>query len=45
MLESRRDVAIVGSSIVLGRNIGLEVIAEGLETVEQWGRLRAHSCA
>ncbi|MBX9753260.1 MAG: EAL domain-containing protein, partial [Pseudomonadaceae bacterium] len=45
MLDSSRDAAIVSSIIELGRNLGLEVIAEGVETVEQCDWLRAHGCA
>jgi EAL domain-containing protein (putative c-di-GMP-specific phosphodiesterase class I) len=38
------DTAIVRSIIVMGRNLGLEVIAEGVETMAQENYLRAEGC-
>ena len=38
------DIAIVRSIIVMGRNLGLEVIAEGVETMAQADILRAEGC-
>jgi diguanylate cyclase (GGDEF)-like protein/PAS domain S-box-containing protein len=38
------DTAIVRSIIVMGRNLGLEVIAEGVETTAQENYLRAEGC-
>jgi diguanylate cyclase (GGDEF)-like protein/PAS domain S-box-containing protein len=38
------DTAIVRSIIVMGRNLGLEVIAEGVETAAQAEFLRAEGC-
>jgi diguanylate cyclase (GGDEF)-like protein/PAS domain S-box-containing protein len=38
------DTAIVRSIIVMGRNLGLEVIAEGVETASQAEFLRAEGC-
>jgi diguanylate cyclase (GGDEF)-like protein len=44
MLENEDDAVIVRSTIDLGRNLGLEVVAEGVETEEMWGRLRSLGC-
>ncbi|HSY36941.1 MAG TPA: EAL domain-containing protein [Acidobacteriaceae bacterium] len=38
------DASIVQTIIDLGRNLNLEVIAEGVETVEQVDFLKAHGC-
>jgi diguanylate cyclase (GGDEF)-like protein/PAS domain S-box-containing protein len=45
MLDSPRDAAVVSTIIDLGRNLGLEVIAEGVETLAQRDWLVAHRCA
>ncbi|MET1076906.1 MAG: EAL domain-containing protein [Pseudomonas sp.] len=45
MLESPRDAAVVSTIIELARNLGLEVIAEGVETIEQRDWLVAHQCS
>jgi len=45
MLDSPRDAAVVSTIIDLGRNLGLEVIAEGVETMAQRDWLAAHNCA
>ncbi|MBS7661753.1 EAL domain-containing protein [Pseudomonas lalucatii] len=45
MLESPRDAAVVSTIIDLGRNLGLEVIAEGVETAAQRDWLVEHQCA
>ncbi len=44
MTEEADDVAIVRSTIDLGRNLGLEVVAEGVETQEIWDKLRELGC-
>jgi diguanylate cyclase (GGDEF)-like protein/PAS domain S-box-containing protein len=44
MSEQQDDVAIVRSTIDLGRNLGLEVVAEGVETREIWDKLRELGC-
>ncbi|OSQ41030.1 histidine kinase [Thalassospira mesophila] len=38
------DAAITNTIILMGRNLGLRVIAEGVETTEQLEFLRAHDC-
>src|SRR5690606_9418402 len=42
MLESRRDAAVVSTIIDLSRHLGLEVIAEGVETMAQRDWLLEH---
>ncbi|WP_152223892.1 bifunctional diguanylate cyclase/phosphodiesterase [Pseudomonas sp. SCB32] len=44
MLESRRDAAVVSTIIDLSRHLGLEVIAEGVETAAQRDWLLEHGC-
>ena len=44
MVESESDAAIVRSTIDLARNLGLRVVAEGVETQELWELLRAQGC-
>jgi diguanylate cyclase (GGDEF)-like protein len=44
MLESESDAAIVRSTIDLARNLGLQVVAEGVETQEMWDSLREQGC-
>ncbi|AEB59980.1 putative bifunctional diguanylate cyclase/phosphodiesterase [Ectopseudomonas mendocina] len=44
MLDSPRDAAVVSTIIDLGRHLGLEVIAEGVETQEQRKWLTRHNC-
>jgi diguanylate cyclase (GGDEF)-like protein len=44
MLEDEGDSVIVSSTIELGRNLGLVVVAEGVETPAVWERLRALRC-
>ncbi len=44
MAHDEDDAVIVRSTIDLGRNLGLEVVAEGVETVEAWERLKALGC-
>ncbi len=41
----RGDTAIVDALLRLGRAVGCEVVAEGVETVEQWERLLAMGCS
>jgi diguanylate cyclase (GGDEF)-like protein len=45
MCEDMNDATIVRSTIDLGRNLGLEVVAEGVETQEVWSELRALGCS
>ena len=44
MLDSPRDAAVVSTIIDLGRHLGLEVIAEGVETQAQREWLGQHHC-
>jgi diguanylate cyclase (GGDEF)-like protein/PAS domain S-box-containing protein len=44
MLNSPKDAAVVETIIDLGRNLGLEVIAEGVETTAERDWLVAHGC-
>ena len=44
MCENASDATIVRSTIDLGRNLGLEVVAEGVETQEAWDALRTQGC-
>jgi diguanylate cyclase (GGDEF)-like protein len=44
MEEDENDAVIVRSTIDLGRNLGLRVVAEGVETAEAWRRLVALGC-
>jgi diguanylate cyclase (GGDEF)-like protein len=44
MCENASDATIVRSTIELGRNLGLEVVAEGVETQEAWDALREQGC-
>jgi diguanylate cyclase (GGDEF)-like protein len=45
MCEDASDATIVRSTIDLARNLGLEVVAEGVETNEIWDALRALNCS
>jgi diguanylate cyclase (GGDEF)-like protein/PAS domain S-box-containing protein len=44
VVTSQLDASIVKTIIDLGRNLNLDVIAEGVETVEQLDFLKAHGC-
>ncbi len=44
MLDSPRDAAVVSTIIDLGRNLGLEVVAEGVETLAQRDWLVENGC-
>ena len=41
---SREDATLIRTIIEMGRNLGLEVVAEGIETVEQLAYLRSVNC-
>jgi EAL domain-containing protein (putative c-di-GMP-specific phosphodiesterase class I) len=45
MCADASDATIVRSTIDLGRNLGLEVVAEGVETQEVWDALRSLGCS
>ncbi len=40
----QNDAAICRAITVLGRSLGLGIVAEGVETTEQWDFLKAESC-
>ncbi len=42
--DDTNDAAIAATVIAMGRNLGLEVIAEGVETLQQTEFLRARGC-
>jgi EAL domain-containing protein (putative c-di-GMP-specific phosphodiesterase class I) len=44
MMEDQGDAVIVQSTIDLAHNLGLTVIAEGVESEETWRRLRTLGC-
>jgi diguanylate cyclase (GGDEF)-like protein/PAS domain S-box-containing protein len=44
MSADEDDATIVRSTIELGRNLGLEVVAEGVETADLWERLSDLGC-
>jgi diguanylate cyclase (GGDEF)-like protein len=44
MIKDENDAVIVRSTIDLGRNLGLKVVAEGVETEEIWSALHALGC-
>ena len=44
MRPTQDDAAIVRSMIELGRNLGLDVVAEGVETKRVWDRLSELGC-
>jgi diguanylate cyclase (GGDEF)-like protein/PAS domain S-box-containing protein len=44
MAEDDDDATIVRSTIELGRNLGLDVVAEGVESQQVWDRLKDFGC-
>ncbi len=44
MANDEDDATIVRSTIELGRNLGLDVVAEGVESEQVWRRLRTLGC-
>ena len=44
MDEDEDDATIVRSTIDLGRNLGLDVVAEGVESKQVWDRLTSLGC-
>jgi diguanylate cyclase (GGDEF)-like protein len=44
MSENPSDATIVRSTIELGRNLGLAVVAEGVESQADWDALRGYGC-
>jgi diguanylate cyclase (GGDEF)-like protein/PAS domain S-box-containing protein len=45
VLTDPNDAAICKAIIALGKSLGLNVVAEGVETESQWERLREEGCA
>jgi diguanylate cyclase (GGDEF)-like protein/PAS domain S-box-containing protein len=45
MLQTRHAASIVQAIVQLATNLGLNVVAEGVETQDQWHRLRDIGCA
>ena len=45
VLTNPNDAAICKAVIALGKTLGLDVVAEGVETESQWQRLRDDGCA
>lgn len=44
MMADENDLVIVRSTIDLGRNLGLQVVAEGVETKDIWDKLNELGC-
>lgn len=44
MIDNKKDVAIVRSTIELGHNLGLKVVAEGIEHEEEMQMLKEFGC-
>jgi EAL domain-containing protein (putative c-di-GMP-specific phosphodiesterase class I) len=44
MFEKRENMEIVRAIVALGTNLGMQIIAEGVETVEQYEMLRELGC-
>ena len=44
LLDDAEDAAIVRSTVELSRNLGLRVVAEGVESAEAWDLLAAWGC-
>ncbi len=44
MVHNQHDAALVRSMIDLGHNVGREVVAEGIESMETWQSLEALGC-
>jgi diguanylate cyclase (GGDEF)-like protein len=44
MADDRNDAAIVRSTVELARNLGLQVVAEGVETAAAWTHLKTLGC-
>ncbi|HEU5397732.1 MAG TPA: GGDEF domain-containing phosphodiesterase, partial [Gammaproteobacteria bacterium] len=41
---SREDAAIIDAAIHMAHNLGMQVVAEGVEDARQWEFLKAHGC-
>lgn len=44
VVHSHKDAAIIDAAIHMAHNLGMQVVAEGVEDQRQWDFLKAHGC-